>query len=442
MQKIKQFIRLVLPKPIYNFLLSQYHLGLAWAGSLLYRNPSKQITVIGVTGTKGKSSVTEILGHILRANDKKVATLSTIQFSIGDQTERNLYKMTMPGRFFVQKFLRDAVDAGCTHAVLEMTSEGSKQHRHRFLDIDGLIFTNLTPEHIESHGSFENYKQAKLDIARAVVRSRKRPRFLVANIDDEHGIDFLKFPVEEKIPYSLADLSLHTLHKDSMSLVMGERNIRVPLVGEFNVYNVLAASTAAQALGVQLDNVLDSLEHIPVIAGRVEKFHSPDTAEKKITAVVDYAHTPDSLTKLYEAFSNQPKVCVLGNTGGGRDTWKRPEMAGIAEQHCDHIILTNEDPYDENPRKIVDEMAAGIEDQEKLTIEMNRRTAIETALSLTPDGGVALISGKGTDPYIMGPNGAREPWSDATVVQEAMEKVFIQASTTPETQDSETTHHS
>ncbi len=421
MQKIKHIFRKILPKPIYGYLLSKYHFILALAGSIYYRYPSRKITIIGITGTKGKSSVTEILGHILREDNKKIATLSTIQFSIADKTERNMFKMTMPGRFFVQKFLRDAVDAGCTHAVIEMTSEGAKQHRHRFVALDGLIFTNLTPEHIESHGSFEAYKQAKLSLAKAVRKSRKRPRFLVANVDDEHGQDFLNFAVEWPLPYSLKDLSLYTLHKNSMTLVVEDRNIRIPLVGLFNVYNVLAAITMARALDVPLEKIQTSLEELPVISGRVEKFYSPENSEREVTAVVDYAHTPDSLTKLYETFKDQPKICVLGNTGGGRDTWKRPEMAAIAEAHCDHIILTNEDPYDEDPQKIIDEMANGVEDKTKLTIEIDRRTAIETALSMTPDGGVTLVSGKGTDPYIMGPNDSKQPWSDAKVVKEILE---------------------
>ena len=139
-----------------------------------------------------------------------------------------------------------------------------------------------------------------------------------------------------------------------------------------------------------------------------------------MTVVVDYAHTPDSLEKLYQAFKDQKKVCVLGNTGGGRDTWKRPEMAHVAEQYCEEIILTNEDPYDEDPRKIVDEMARGIEDQSKLEIIMDRRLAIRTAIEKAPEGGYVLVSGKGTDPYIMGPHNTRQPWSDAEVVQKEL----------------------
>jgi UDP-N-acetylmuramoyl-L-alanyl-D-glutamate--2,6-diaminopimelate ligase len=328
--------------------------------------------------------------------------------------------MTMPGRFFVQQFLRDAVTAGCTHAVVEMTSEGAKQFRHRFIELDALIFTNLTPEHIESHGSFENYKQAKLSIAERVANSKKRPRYIVANIDDDHGADFLDFKVEHPLPYSLKDLSLHSLHKDSVSLVFGDTTIRVPLIGLFNVYNILAAITLARAFGISLSTIDKGLRNIPPIAGRVERFFSPKDAAKQIVAVVDYAHTPDSLEKLYQAFQNTDRICVLGNTGGGRDTWKRPEMGAIAERYCKHIILTNEDPYDENPSDIVNQMSRGIQNKEKVEVIMDRRLAIRKALTVAENGDSVIVSGKGTDPFIMGPRGTKQTWSDAQVVQEEL----------------------
>ena len=420
MEHILRTLKKVIPKTVFKKLQPSYHYILAYVGALRYQHPSKDITVIGVTGTKGKSSTTEILARILREDGKKVASLSTIQFQIDGHVEQNLFKMTMPGRFFVQKFLRDAVNAGCEYAVLEMTSEGAKQYRHRFIDINALIFTNLTPEHIESHGSFENYKNAKLSIAQAVADSPKRPRFLVANTDDDHGSDFLDFPVEHAIPYSLKDLTLHSLHKDSVSLVFGNTTIRVPLVGLFNVYNTLAAITLAQAFGVSLESIQKSLRDIPAIAGRVEHFESPVGATKKVTAIVDYAHTPDSLAQLYQAFPNQYKVCVLGNTGGGRDTWKRPEMGAIAEHYCDEIILTNEDPYDEDPLQIVEEMKKGMSDRASVEIIIDRKTAIQTAITRAPQNSCILISGKGTDPFIMGPNGTKQVWSDANVVKEIL----------------------
>lgn len=423
MAYIFSFIKSLVPRSLLNLLRPPYHFTLAYLASLRYQHPSKELVVIGVTGTKGKSTTTEIMARILEAQGYKTASLSTIQFKIAGEVKRNLFKMTMPGRFFVQKFLREAVTAGCTHAVIEITSEGARQYRHRFLELDGLIFTNLTPEHIESHGSFEKYKQAKLSIAKRVAESKKSPRYLVANVDDEHGADFLNFEVEYKLPYSLKNLSLYSLHRDSVSLVFGDTTIRVPLVGLFNVYNILGTITLARALGISFITIDKALRDIPAIAGRVEQFTTSKGAEKQVTAVVDYAHTTDSLEKLYQAFPDTYKVCVLGNTGGGRDTWKRPEMGAIADRYCDQIILTNEDPYDENPRQIVEQMTKGITDTSKLEIIMDRRLAIATALAKAPHNSHVLISGKGTDPYIMGPRGSKIPWSDAEVVKEELAKL-------------------
>jgi len=422
MSHVTRLLKKIIPKPVFNLFLPYYHYSLAYLANRWYKQPSKEIMVIGVTGTKGKSTVTEILTRILETEGYKVASLSTIQFKIGENIERNLFKMTMPGRFFVQKFLRTAVDAGCSYAIIEITSEGARQFRHRFLELDALIFTNLTPEHIESHGSFDKYKQAKLSIAKQVENSKKRPRYIVANVDDEHGEDFLNFNVENRLSYSLENLSLYSLHRDSVSLVFGDITIRVPLIGLFNVYNILAAITLARQLGIPFSTIDKALRGLDKIAGRVEKFTTDKSADKNITAVVDYAHTTDSLEKLYQAFPNVHKVCVLGNTGGGRDTWKRPEMGEIANNYCDQIILTDEDPYDEDPYKIVDQMAKGIKDKSKLEIIMNRREAIKKALEKAVDGGYVLITGKGTDPYIMGPDDTKTPWSDAEVVKEELEK--------------------
>lgn len=427
MTTLLYWIKRIIPARLLEQIRPPYHFMLSYLGSLIYRHPSKELTVIAVTGTKGKSTVTELITAILEADGKKVASLSTIQFKIGDDVRRNLYKMTLPGRFFVQKFLREAADAKCAYAVVEMTSEGARQFRHRFIELDALVFTNLSPEHIESHGSFEKYKQAKLQIAKQLEASAKQPRYIVANIDDEHGRDFLNIKVEEKLPYALSQLKLHTLHKDGIGLIIRngdeEMTIRVPLVGLFNVYNTLAAITLTRALGVSLTVIESALRSLPPIRGRVEHFYAPKNAAKQVTAIVDYAHTPDSLEQLYKAFKDVPKVCVLGNTGGGRDTWKRPEMASIAERYCDHIILTNEDPYDEDPRKIVDEMAKGVTDKSKLEIIMDRRLAIETALQTAAQNGYVLISGKGTDPYIMGPHNSKQVWSDAEVVKEELQKL-------------------
>lgn len=427
MEKLLYGLKRLLPETLLEIVRPPYHFALAWLGSVWYRQPSKELVAIGVTGTKGKSTTVEMLAAILAENGDKVASLSTIQFKIAGKATPNKFKMTTPGRFFTQRFLREAVTAGCNYVVLELSSEGAKQYRHRFIELDALIFTNLTPEHIEAHGSFAKYKEAKLEIAKQVEWSKKRPRYLVANIDSEHGQDFLDFNVEEKLPYSLKDLKLHTLQKDSVSLVFEEGGqetaVRVPLVGLFNVYNALAAITLARALGIELDVIENAMRNLSPVRGRVEHIKSPTGSTKSITAIVDYAHTPDSLEQLYQAFKDAPKVCVLGNTGGGRDTWKRPEMGKIADNYCDQIILTNEDPYDEDPRQIVEAMAKGIADHSKLHIIMDRREAIAHALNLAPEGGYVIVSGKGTDPYIMGRGGSKEPWSDAKVVKAEMNRI-------------------
>jgi UDP-N-acetylmuramoyl-L-alanyl-D-glutamate--2,6-diaminopimelate ligase len=420
MNNFRHTVKKFIPKRVFTALQPPYHYALAYIGAIKFGHPSREITVIGITGTKGKSTTTEILAHILRGAGYKTASLSTIQFTYGEMQERNLFKMTMPGMFFVQRFLRKAVDAGCTHAVVEMTSEGAKQFRHKFIEIDALLFTNLTPEHIESHGSFANYKAAKLRLAEAVANSSKRPRTLIANVDDEHGQDFLNYEVEHILPYRLNNLTLHSLQKDSVTMVIDNVTIRVPIVGVFNVYNTLAAITYARSIDITLESIRESLAKLPPVAGRVEQFHSPAGAIKKNTVVVDYAHTPDSLTQLYEAFAGKHIIGVLGNTGGGRDTWKRPEMGAIAEAHCAQVILTNEDPYDENPVQIVEAMKNGMSPEASVRIIMDRWTAIKTAIDDCPADGYVLISGKGTDPYIMGPNGTKQVWSDAQVVQELL----------------------
>ena len=424
MDTILYYIKRFIPTSLFRLARPLYHYVFALIGAVYYRFPSKEITVIGVTGTKGKSTVVELVNAILEADGRRTAVAGTIRFKVGEKSERNLFKMTMPGRFFMQKFFRDAVNAGCDIAVVEMTSQGVLQYRHKFIHLDALIFTNLSPEHIESHGSYEKYILAKLELAKALEDSQKRPRYMIANKDDAEGHRFLEAKVEHTLPYGLSDLELHTLGKDDIGLVMDGSTLRVPLIGLFNVYNVLAAITCTRALGVPQKTIWNALANLSPIKGRVERFKSPKGASKKVTAVVDYAHTPDSLEKLYQAFGKEKKVCVLGNCGGGRDTWKRPEMGRIASEYCDRVILTNEDPYDEDPQKIIDDMVRGIENESKLTIIMDRRKAIRTALEEAPSGSVVLISGKGTDPYIMGPHNTKAPWSDAKVVQQEMSALF------------------
>jgi UDP-N-acetylmuramoyl-L-alanyl-D-glutamate--2,6-diaminopimelate ligase len=379
-----------------------------------YGLPARKLTVIGVTGTKGKSSVAEMLYTILMAAGHKTALAGTIRFAIGTESEPNRFKMTLPGRGYIQKFLARAVRSGATYAVIEVTSEAARQYRHLGLFMDALIFTNLQKEHIESHGSFENYFQAKFKIGKALAHSPKRPRTIIANADDERGPAFLTLPVEQRVAFGTSDI--HITHSDHASISFTYKNVpfTIPHPGTFSALNALAATKAAESFGVPLAVCAEALGTLQTIPGRLERVD----VGQNFLAIVDYAHTPDSLRALYDAFPNRKKICVLGNTGGGRDTWKRPEMAKIAEAQCAHVILTNEDPYDEDPKKILDDMASGMSIQPE--IELDRRLAIRSALALAEKDDVVLISGKGTDPYIMGPKGTKTPWSDAAVVKEEL----------------------
>tara|TARA_B100000745_G_scaffold53689_2_gene31884 strand:+ start:3406 stop:4677 length:1272 start_codon:yes stop_codon:yes gene_type:complete len=413
---LKKIVRLLLPARLYTRLLPVWHLLLVYGGAIRYGFPTRNIRVVGVTGTKGKSSVCELVNGVLEAAGYRTALASTIRFKIGNESKPNKQKMTMPGRFFLQRFFYQAVREKCDWVVVEMTSEGVKQFRHRAIALDALIFTNLKPEHIESHGSFEKYVAAKLQIGEALQRSRKRPRVMIANKDDERGILFASLDVDQARTYSLKEHAWST-SENGTTLVYDDTTIQSPFPGDFTASNMLAAATFATAFGIATEDIKEGLESVTLIPGRVEEIHMG----QKFPVIVDYAHTPDSLEKLYGAFAQRNKICVLGNTGGGRDTWKRPKMAALAEQYCMEVILTDEDPYDEDPLAIVQDMAAGM--STKPTICMDRREAIKRALisaSRIPESAV-LITGKGTDPYIMRADGAKEPWSDSRVATEELE---------------------
>src|SRR3989338_3845863 len=417
-------VKKYLPTFLLRSLMPPYHFLLAFLGAVYYRFPSRRLMVIGVTGTKGKTSVTEILNSILETSGASTAVLGTLRFKIGDRSERNLRKMTMPGRFFVQKFLRDAVDAGCAYAIIEMTSEGARQFRERFIDIDALIFTNLAPEHIESHGSYEKYRDAKLAIARTLSRSKKPNRFMVANADDKEAPRFLRVARVTPIPFRLQDGGPVTADDEHVELFFRNTRIATSLPGIFNVYNILAAATCAEALGIAPNIIAAGVARVPRIEGRMERVEMGQS----FPVIVDYAHTPDSLEAVYKTFPAHEKICVLGNTGGGRDTWKRPVMGEIADRYCMEIILTNEDPYDEDPEKILKEIQSGIKNHIPHVI-LDRRSAIRRAIEMAREftlrraqgqNVAVLITGKGTDPYIMGPNGTKTSWDDRAVAREEL----------------------
>lgn len=426
LEKILSLGRKIIPKKIFKAAQPLYHYLLAISGSFIYGFPAQKMKIILVTGTKGKSTTTEVINSILEEAGHRTVLLNTIRYKIANSSWRNFSKMSTRGRFFIQKCLREGLKQGCTHAVLEVSSESTLQFRHKFLFPDFLIFTNLHPEHIESHGSYENYVEAKLKIGREVVFSGKPSPTIIANTESKESQKFLSLGAKRNIPYSLNDAVGIKSDRTGSSFQMGKTVFHTNLPGTFNISNILGAIACAKLCDVDEQTIKKAVEKISTIRGRMEKID----LGQNFDAVVDYAHTKESLEEVYKAYAGFKRICILGNTGGGRDKWKRPEMGKVADKYCDHIILTNEDPYDEDPRKIVEEMCIGIKNK-PIEIIMDRREAMACAFkkaqvmsSEQKDKKVAvLITGKGTDPFIMGPNGTKQEWDDATVAREELKKI-------------------
>ena len=398
-----------------KFLVSWYHFALAFVAALRYGFPGYGMQVIGVTGTNGKSTTVDMVSRIFREAGLKTASLSSIRFQLLDKEWRNTMKMTMPGRFVIQRFLRQAKDAGCTHVVLEVTSEGMLQHRHRFINFHTAVFTNLSPEHIERHGSFENYKLTKGKLFQAARRVH------VINADSEHADYFLRFPAKSTIKFSLSDAHDIVESENGIAFRLEDAKFRLNLLGRFNVSNALAAIAVARSFNISLQVCSKALEKMEVVPGRMET-----VVRNPFRVVVDYAFTPVALEKVYKTFRENSKfeiqnsklICILGAAGGGRDRWKRPVLGKLAATYCDRVIVTNEDPYEEDPMKIIREVNYGTHGKGEVILD--RREAIRRGLSLASSGDVLIITGKGSEDSIEVKGGKKIPWDDREVVREEM----------------------
>jgi len=414
-----------------------YHFVWAWAAAKINRHPSRNIFVIGVTGTKGKTTTLELINAILEAAGKRTALLSSLRVKIGDEGRKNQTGNSMPGRGFIQKFLREAREEHCAYALVEVTSQGVALHRHRFIEWNMGVITNLAPEHIDWHGSYEKYRQAKLDFLENVLKCGGK---VFLNRDDkEYG--FLEEALAgrsesdragETIPYSRDD----RWFKDSIAkarLAQSLRDEGAPkfLLSKFNEENIAVAVAIAKDLGISDRIIEDAITNFEGVPGRMEFVRKGD-----YTAIVDYAHTPESLEAAYAAARPEPTpyfpvprlICVLSAAGGGRDRWKRPAMGAIADQYCDEIILTNEDPYDEDPEKIMAEIEGGIRraDPERPPVlkTLDRGEAIRRAVDMMREGDVVIGTGKGSEESIHVARGRTVPWNEREMFEEALKQRF------------------
>lgn len=410
-----------------SFLLNWYHFILAFLGVIFYCFPSRKLKIIGVTGTDGKTTTTEMIAKIFEEAGYKTSLINSIRFKIKDKEELNLLKMTMPGRFFIQKFLRKTINSGCSYSILEVTSEGILQHRHRFINFEVAVFTNLTPEHIERHGSFENYRATKGKLFQATKKIH------IINEDDENKDYYLQFPANKKYLYQFRNQKGRIKIINQNSEILEEINnldIKLKLRGEFNISNALAAICVCLSQGISLESCKKSLEKFEGVPGRMEEVIS-----EPFKVFLDYAVTPASLQKVYEILSKESKIqnpkskmiCVLGACGGKRDKWKRPVLGQIAVRYCDKIIITNEDPYDENPYQILSMIKLGIF-KSQFPISnfyeiLDRREAIRKALELASPGDIIITTGKGSETWICLTKGKKIPWNEKEIIKEEFNKL-------------------
>jgi len=415
---MKNLVKKLVPK----FLIGWYHFILAFLGALYYGFPSRKLIVIGVTGTHGKTTTVNLAGAVLEKAGHKTAIASSIKFRIAGIEQENKLKMTMPGRAFLQKFLKQAKKAHCTHVVLEVTSEGVLQHRHRFIKFDTMVFTNLFREHLERHGGFDNYKKAKGQYFKICKGTH------ILNLDDDNIDYYLQFPANKKIGYTIVGeknenvdvIKANNIQENDKNITfeINGKQFNINLIGKFNVYNALASVCIGLAQGVSLGTASKALSNVEGMPGRMENVIS---APFKV--IVDYAFTPDALIKVYKTLNKENLICVLGACGGGRDKWKRVELGKIARQYCREIIVTNEDPYDENPMDIINQVSEGANN--KVHKILDRREAINKALTMANAGDTVIITGKGNEPWICAENGKKIPWDDRKVTREELNKLKI-----------------
>ncbi len=411
-----------------------------------YGNPSKKLTVVGVTGTKGKTSVCNLISSILDAAKIPNAMETTINTKIGDKTiyhtEKNLW-VTTPPAHVLQKFFREIKNRGITHVVLEVTSSAIDQYRTHGIDFDVLVYTNLSHDHLDYHKTMENYLNAKLK----VFKQNPEAKFVI-NRDDQHWNLFYNLKAKEKFLFSINKSVDHgavarkiLLSPDSSTFTAAAGNGQVAinshLPGIFNISNQLAAFCTGVALGIDPEIIKKGLENVSGIRGRMEQIVvSP---KQDFTVIVDYAHNADSLKNVYETVKQGMQnrggrlIAVLGATGR-RDTTKRPIMGALAGNYADLIIVTDEDPYDEDPMSIIEVVAAGVlkggrKNQWRLNRNywkvLDRKQAIRKAIAEAEKGDVVVITGKGAEEVMAVGEHKFVPFSDRKIAREELEARFL-----------------
>ncbi len=440
-----KYLKKLLPEGLLKVLRPVYHGILARIACVYFGNPSRNMVVIGITGTAGKSTTIKMLAHILnsfgseetaaRGDNKKICGyVTTVSFFDGSREQINKQGLSMPGGPLLQKYLAKMLANGCKYAIVECTSEGLAQNRHLGIAFAGVALTNLSPAHLDAHGSFENYRKAK-------GRLFEVPhKFSVVNVDDASADYFLEFAVNRKIGvtgdetkkqfYKLNRVVwYHNLQAGHVLEFMVEQTaFRVPVAGVFNAANAALASAIAEALGVGIELSAKALQSFSGAAGRMEELET----RVGFRVFVDYAPEPAAMQAALKAVNGMPHKRILhvfGSTGGHRDVAKRAEFGRISARMSDIIIITNDDVYETDAEIIAQNIQEGISEvlpplrkvKEVKTI-LDRKAAIGYALSIAREGDIVIITGKGSEQFLVLPGNKRIEWDEREEVKAALSK--------------------
>ena len=396
---------------------------LAYMAANYFGNPSQKLKLVGITGTNGKTTIASLLYQLFKKAGFKVGLLSTVKIMVDDIEYKATH--TTPDSITINHYLKEMIDAGVEYCFMEVSSHGIHQERTEALHFIGGIFTNLSHDHLDYHPTFAEYR----DVKKSFFDNLPKTAFALSNIDDKNGQVMLQNTVAKKLTYALksyADYKAQILENKLSGLLLkiNGNEVWVKLIGTFNAYNLLAIYGTAIQLGMESLEVLRLLSDLESVSGRFQFIVS----NSNITAIVDYAHTPDALENVLKTINdirtkNEQLITVVG-CGGNRDKTKRPIMAGIATELSDKVILTSDNPRNEDPEVIINEMEQGVAPQnyKKSLSITDRKQAIKTACQLAQPNDIILIAGKGHETY-QEIQGVRHDFDDMKTVTELLDQL-------------------
>ena len=374
------------------------NVAMAAMAAAYYDHPTEELKLVGVTGTNGKTTTATLLYDMFMAMGYKAGLISTVIYRIGERSVASTH--TTPDAIRLNAMMREMVNEGCDYCFMEVSSHAAAQHRIDYLHFTGALFTNLTHDHLDYHGTYKEYIRAK----KSFFDNLSPEAWAVVNADDRNGEVMLQNCKARGYRLSLRSMAdyrtkIVEMHTDGMELILDGKEVWVKFTGKFNAYNLTTVYAAATLLGIDSTEVLTTLSMLTPVSGRFETI----TASDRTMAIVDYAHTPDALENVLQTIEEirtaQQQLFVVCGCGGDRDKTKRPEMAKIATEHATTAIFTSDNPRTENPEAILDDMVAGVAGATNYLRISDRREAIRTATMLAKSGDIILIAGKGHEDY-------------------------------------------